>query len=124
MPKTYRAKALDTSEWVYGSHIHFTNQGSFIICPDGEDTEYIHVDPSTICRSTNLRDIDNIPLFTHDFVCYRDTQSGIQLIGELVKTFDIFVKELETSEQYPITGTTLLKLLEFSDLDKENLYPF
>lgn len=80
----YRAKRVDTGEWVEGFYFCMTHPDGrhthHFIIPLGADLSLgtpiekiqVEVDPSTICRCTELKDKNGTLIWEHDIVSYCD----------------------------------------------------
>lgn len=125
MPKIYRAKALDTGEWVYGNNIFFAGGKPTLMIEDDDSQELIAIDIATSSHSVDLYDIDNIQLFTHDLVYVKHT-SGIAFFAEILEVAGkVYLKIYGTAEKSIFTNEYTLKLVgDVFDLGQENPYPF
>ena len=63
----YKAKRVDTGEWVQGYYAVLCNK-SVIIQEQEEKQELIAVEPFTICRCTGLQDADGMLIWENDIV--------------------------------------------------------
>ena len=125
MPKIYRAKALDTGEWVYGEWVFLAGGVPCIEVDDGDMNEWVKVDIATSGHSIDLFDSDGIQLFTHDIV-YVKHSSGISFLAEVLEIADqIYLREYETGEKSIYSPDYSLKLVCSSDdLESKSPYPF
>lgn len=69
----YKAKRIDTGEWVEGLLTIMWGQ-LHIINPNDENTAY-PIDPSTICQCTGLRDKNGKLIWENDIVSFLDMYS-------------------------------------------------
>ena len=80
---TYRAKALDSGEWVTGYYLHFDENGKDYILTGKsksypvdrshlhlrvEGFEWIFVDAATLCRCTGLTDKNGTLIYENDII--------------------------------------------------------
>lgn len=95
----FRAKRIDTGEWVYGFLFELSYDGSSVLCIGTEPLSandyseiykscYEEVDPSTICQFTGLLDKNGVEIYENDVIkyeYYRDYgQSGEYVPREAV----------------------------------------
>lgn len=75
----FKAKALNSGEWVEGDLLHRITD-TCIAIKDMDDIVYYPVDPSTVCQFTGLKDCKGEEIFEHDlihFVGYEPTAEVI-----------------------------------------------
>ena len=125
MPKIYRAKALDTGEWVYGGHIFFAGGKPTIMIEDDDTQELIAIDIATSSHSVDAYDVDNIQLFTHDLVYVKHT-SGTAFFAEVLEIAGkIYLRDTETGKRIIHSVEYSLKLQDsLYALDKKDPFPF
>jgi len=65
----FKAKRLDTGEWVEGDLYHYDNCfDGVIIYPKTIDRTGIKVDPKTVSQFTGITDRNNVKIFENDIV--------------------------------------------------------
>lgn len=75
----FKAKALNSGEWVEGDLLHRITD-TCIAIKDMDDIVYYPVDPSTVCQFTGMKDCKGEEIFEHDlihFVGYEPTAEVI-----------------------------------------------
>lgn len=75
----FKAKALNSGEWVEGDLVHRITD-TCIAIKDMDDIVYYPVDPSTVCQFTGMKDCKGEEIFEHDlihFVGYEPTAEVI-----------------------------------------------
>lgn len=75
----FKAKALNSGEWVEGDLLHRITD-TCIAIKDMDDIVYYPVAPSTVCQFTGLKDCKGEEIFEHDlihFVGYEPTAEVI-----------------------------------------------
>lgn len=125
MPKIYRAKALDTGEWIYGENVFFAGSKPTILLDSGDLQELIAVDIATSSHSVEAYDIDNVQLFTHDIV-YAKHSSGRAFFAEILEIAGkIYLLDTETRKKIIHSVEYSLKLQDsIYELDKKDPFPF
>lgn len=125
MPKIYRAKALDTGEWIYGENVFFAGSKPCILLDGGDLQELIAVDIATSSHSVEAYDVDNVQLFTHDIVYAKHT-SGRAFFAEILEIAGkIYLQDTETREKIILSVEYSLKLQDsLYGLDKKDPFPF
>ena len=118
----YRAKRTDNGEWVEGFLIkgrwYFDEREIYAILPMDlciypgcEISEWIEIDPSTICQCTGKTDIEKNLIFEHDVVSFLDmtsTDNGYAeywQVGEVLwddETVSFQVTERLSAESYEV----------------------
>ena len=70
----YRAKHMDTSEWIEGYYVKLLLTGSTFILPGDVLVLFkkYQVDPETVCQYTGFNDIRANKAFEHSIVFYED----------------------------------------------------
>lgn len=125
MPKIYRAKALDTGEWVYGENIFFAGSKPCILLDGGDLQELVAVDIATSSHSVEAYDIDNVQLFTHDIVYAKHT-SGRAFFAEVLEIAGkIYLMDIYTKEKAELCIEYSIKLHNtVYGLGTKDPYPF
>ena len=118
----YRAKRVDTGEWVEGFLVK--KHGLFfiysVINSDTCGQSNYEVDESTICRCTGRRDDEKKLIFEHDIVVFLDctsTENGYSekgCVGEVLwddETLSFQVTGRLSAESYEVLGGIDCKVL-------------
>lgn len=81
----FKAKSLDSGEWIEGDLVHSTNYiGIGQISRVFPDTRVVHrVDSNTVCQFTGRVDKDGKELYENDIIDFRTTM-GVPLTGKIV----------------------------------------
>lgn len=80
----FKAKALNSEEWVVGDLLHRITD-TCIAVKDMDDIVYYPVDPATVCQFTGLKDKNGTAIYENDILEYDD--------GEI-----LFTKSVEYSK--------------------------
>ena len=81
----FKAKRLDSGEWIEGDLVHSTNYiGIGQISGIFTDTRVVHrVDPNTVCQFTGMKDVNGEELYENDIITAK-TILGIELKGKII----------------------------------------
>lgn len=81
----FKAKRLDSGEWIEGDLVHSTNYiGIGQISGVFPDTRVVHrVYPNTVCQFTGMKDVNGEELYENDIITAKTTL-GIELKGKII----------------------------------------